>query len=201
MRGPRRATVALLLLLLVVAGAVLSRVGPPATRRWERRVAARLVGLPALLKRRVARSEAPPFAHLAASQVGYGPAMRKQFTSPRPFASFVVEAVSTGAVSFRGAGPARSVQTELLGPFDTVFVGDFSPLSAPGRYRVVADNGLSSFPFTVGADVFDAALRAVQRWFYYQRAFTAVLRRPRRGPLDAPQRRGQGPTRRPARVA
>jgi endoglucanase len=174
------------LLLLVVAGAVLSRVGPPATRRWERRVAARLVGLPALLKRRVARSEAPPFAHLAASQVGYGPAMQKQFTSPRPFASFVVEEVSTGAVSLRGAGPARSVQTELLGPFDTVFVGDFSPLSAPGRYRVVADNGLSSFPFTVGADVFDAALRAVQRWFYYQRAFTAVLPAHAEGPWTHP---------------
>ena len=53
-------------------------------------------------------------------------------------------------------------------------MGDFTPLRIPGRYRIVTDDGMSSYPFDVGPGVFDAAVRAVQRAFYYQRAFTEI---------------------------
>ena len=46
----------------------------------------------------------------------------------------------------------------------------------------MADNGLSTYPFDVGAAVFDPAIRAVQRAFYYQRAFTAVEPKYAEGP-------------------
>ena len=175
MRALTRARRATALFLLAALGAVvLSVAGPARLRHAERRVAARLLGGVRLLQRRLQRHEEPLFGNLATSQVGYGEAARKEFTSPRPFTSFVVEDETGGQVAFRGQGPVRSLHTDVLGPFSTVFLGDFSALARPGRYRVRTDDGLTSLPFAVGADVFDGPLRAVQRWFYYQRAFTQV---------------------------
>jgi endoglucanase len=112
---------------------------------------------------------------LAASQVGYGPSAVKQFSSPKRFASFQVVSVEIGgAVALNGGGPVREIQSDGLGAVRTVWVGDFTALVAPGRYRIIADNGLSSYAFEVRSDVFDTPLRAIQRVFYYQRAFTAI---------------------------
>ena len=36
-------------------------------------------------------------------------------------------------------------------------MGDFTPLRRPGRYRVITDDGISSYPFDIGPSVFDAA--------------------------------------------
>jgi endoglucanase len=166
----RRATLALL--LAAVAGGLSLF---PQVRHLGRRAAARALGALRLAERRRLPKEAEPFSHLAASQVGYAPQARKEFTSPTPFSSFRVLDEATGAVAFQGGGPVRSVDTRVLGPFLRVYTGDFTAVLTPGRYRVAADNGLSSFPFSVGTDVFDAPLRAVQRWFYYQRAFAPVL--------------------------
>jgi endoglucanase len=133
----------------------------------------RLRGYPAWLQRAALGPEAPPFSGLAASQVGYGPFMAKQFSSPRPFTSFQVMTAS-GEVSFRGGPPVREVPTDGLGAVRTVWIGDFTPLRAPGRYRIVIDDGISSYPFSIGPSVFEPAVRAVQRAFYYQRAFTEI---------------------------
>ena len=65
-----------------------------------------LRGYPAWLQRATLMREAPPFGGLAASQVGYGPSMVKQFSSPMHFASFQV--VSTGGeLAFEGGPPVR----------------------------------------------------------------------------------------------
>jgi endoglucanase len=189
----RRRLATLTLLLAAAAVAVLMLAGPPGLRRLERRTAAHVLGSCRLLLRRLPRDEAQPFSQLAASQVGYGPYASKQFTSPTPFTSFLVLEAGTGAVAYRGAGPLKSVRTEVLGPFSTVYVGDFTGLSAPGRFLLKADNGLQSFSFQVGPDVFDAPLRAVQRWFYYQRAFTPVLSEYAEGPWTHPSDRDKAP--------
>jgi endoglucanase len=152
-----------------------------------------LAAAPAIRRRTAERSGEEPFRRLAASQLGYGPSTQKRFTSPRPFTSFRVVSEPDGATAFAGGAPLRAVRTEILGPIGTVWIGDFSPLSAPGRYRVVADNGLESFPFEVGPHVFDAAVRAVQRWFYYQRAFTAVEARYAEGPWTHPSDADKAP--------
>jgi len=125
-------------------------------------------------KRLATKVVEPPFAYLAASQVGYAPSMRKEFSSPRSFTSFQVTRVPDGAVVFAGKEAVRTAKSDVIGPMDTVWIGDFSAVRAPGRYRIVADNGYSSFPFDIGPRVFEQPVRAVQRWFYYQRAFTAI---------------------------
>jgi len=113
------------------------------------------------------------FGHLAASQIGYAPAAPKAFTSPRPFSSFTVINQDTGETAWTGGNPTQ-IASDKLGPVTTVWTGDFTPLATPGQYRVVADNGLSSHPFYVGPGVLDGAVRAVQRVFYFQRAFTGL---------------------------
>jgi endoglucanase len=140
-----------------------------------------------------AAGEALPLDGLAASQVGYGRGMEKRFTSPRPFGSFAVVRVADGVKVLEGGGPARTVTTEVLGPRREVWIGDFSRLAQPGRYRIVADNGLTSHPFDVGPDVFDRPLRAMQRFFYFQRAFTAVDPRHSEGPWTHPSDAGKAP--------
>ena len=145
---------------------------------WAKRV----VGYPAWRRRAETHLEDPAFAHLAASQLGYAPNMPKVFSSPRPFQSFRVVREDNGTVAFRGGAPSRTVATDLLGPFPAVWTGDFSSLTTPGRYRIELDDGLASFPFDIRPDVLDSAVRAVERAFYFQRAFTAVEPRYARGP-------------------
>jgi endoglucanase len=132
-----------------------------------------LRGYPAWRKRAAFPPEVPPFVGLAASQVGYGPVMVKQFSSPKRFASFQVVDASNRVV-FEGGPPVREIRTDALGAIRSVWVGDFTPLRIPGRYHLVTDDGLSSYPFDVSPGVFQAAVRAVQRAFYYQRAFTEI---------------------------
>jgi endoglucanase len=139
-----------------------------------------------------ALSSEPLFAHLAASQVGYAPAMVKRFSSPRPFQSFRVVREETGTVAFAGGPPMQAIGTSTLGPVGTVWVGDFSPLDTPGRYRLEAA-GLTSHPFTIGPAVFDAPVRAVQRAFYFQRAFTSIDGRYAEGPWVHGDDRPLGP--------
>ncbi len=160
------------------------------------KAAARAALIELLLRARaLQREEEPPSIRLAASQVGYGPGLRKQFTSPLPFGAFQVIDERDGRVAFAGGGPLRSLRSEVLAPGEEAWIGDFTPLAAPGRYRLVADNGLRSHPFDVGPQVFDGPLRAVQRWFYYQRAFTADRAGPRGGAVGARERRRPGPAR------
>jgi endoglucanase len=165
----RRRRIGLALGALAAVALALAAAGPERLRRasWIAR------GLPAWLLRAAAPAEPPLFSQLAASQVGYGPDLRKEFSSPRPFGAFRVVREADGREALRG-GPGREIATDLLGPGRSAWIGDFTALRAPGRYHLEADNGLRSAPFDVGPEVFDAAVRAVQRAFYYQRAFTAV---------------------------
>jgi endoglucanase len=174
-RAPSRRAAGLAALLAILGLFALAPVLRFATHRvfgyvaWQRRAA-----LP---------PELPLFGKLAASQVGYGPSADKQFSSPTRFSSFaVVRDAVDGAVVFRGGDPVRKVHSDSLGDVHEIWIGDFTGLSAPGRYRIVADNGLASYPFNIGAEVFDVPLSAVQRAFYYQRAFTAIEPRYAQGP-------------------
>jgi len=114
----------------------------------------------------------PASDSIAASQLGYAPSMKKQFSSAVPFGSFEIRRVANDSTVFTGGAPARQVTSTLIGG-TSVWIGDFSPLSVPGRYRIVLGTG-ASYPFTVGSAVYDQPLRAAQRFFYYQRAFTGI---------------------------
>lgn len=115
-----------------------------------------------------------PLNHIAASQIGYAPGMRKEFTSPVDFTSFVIKRVSDNAIVFTGGPSTRNLMSNLLGTFPpTVFMGDFSAFTTPGRYKIVI-GALESYPFDIGTDVFDEPLRAALRMLYFQRSFTAI---------------------------
>ncbi|MDL1892455.1 hypothetical protein FBQ87_06135 [Sphingobacteriales bacterium CHB3] len=119
----------------------------------------------------------PPIAaidYIAASQIGYAPNMKKQFTSPLDFQSFQIVRLSDNAVVFTGGPPVRTVKSDVVGvPPPKVYFGDFSQFKTPGRYKIVVAKK-ESLPFNIKDDVFDAPIVAVQRMLYYQRAFTAI---------------------------
>jgi endoglucanase len=140
-----------------------------------------LRGYPASRSRAALEPEAAPFSGLAASQVGYGPSMVKQFSAPKRFSSFQVVSPG-GGLAFQGGPSVREIHADALGAVRTIWVGDFTPLQAAGRYRIVADDGTSSYPFEVGPGVFDPVVRAVQRALYFQRAFTEIDARHAEGP-------------------
>jgi endoglucanase len=142
--------------------------------------------------RKKSRETSPPFGHLAASQVGYGPGMQKLFTSPKRFESFRVLREPDGSVAFDGGAPVREIPTHLPGAAGAVSIGDFSALRAAGRYRIVAA-GASSHPFDIGAGVFDLPLRAAQRGFYFQRAFTSIDAAYAEGPWIHPSDASKAP--------
>jgi endoglucanase len=164
MRRPATLVAAVAVLLASVAAMVATAPGRRVLRR----------PLVVWAEHRRAKDAIPehPFGMLAASQVGYAPGMVKRFSSPRAFTEFRVIREPDGKEALR-AGPACLQPVTDLGGVTRVWVGDFSALTAPGRYHLEAA-GLSSHPFDIGTGVFDAPVRAVQRAFYFQRAFTSI---------------------------
>jgi endoglucanase len=119
---------------------------------------------------------------IGATQLGFIPNGRKQFSSPVQFTSFEVKRVSDNATVFTGGAPIRTVNDQqgvLNGA--TVWIGDFSNVTTPGRYKIVVGTQ-QSYPFDIRQDIYDQALRAAQRFFYYQRAFTAIEQQYAEGP-------------------
>ncbi len=115
-----------------------------------------------------------PLDHIAASQIGYAPGMKKEFTSPVNFTSFLIKRISDNVTVFTGGASTRNLSSNLLGIVPpTVFMGDFSAFTTPGRYKIIVGT-LESYPFDIGTDVFDEPLRAALRMLYFQRSFTAV---------------------------
>lgn len=110
------------------------------------------------------------------NQIGYLPAARKLFvivaTSAKPGDAFTVEDAATGTVVLSGTlgGP---VIDDTASSGETVLLGDFSALTAPGRYVVVV-NGKSSPPFDVGDHVYEGLFRASLRAFNLIRCGVAV---------------------------
>jgi endoglucanase len=100
----------------------------------------------------------------------------------RATASLVLYRIERGTLPKKLNAAFREIRTDALGAVRTFWIGDFTPLQAPGRYRIVTDHGISSYPFDVGPSVFDSAVRAVQRAFYYQRAFTEIDAEHAQGP-------------------
>jgi hypothetical protein len=124
---------------------------------------------------------------IAASQVGYLPFAKKQFSSPAAFTSFEIKRVSDNQVVFTGGAPFKTMTSSVIGGF-TVWMGDFTALTTPGRYQIFTYGGenSSSYPFDIGTTIYNAATRDALRYFYYQRAGGSVVAPHNEGPWTRP---------------
>jgi endoglucanase len=103
--------------------------------------------------------------------VGYLPGRPKRATIAAPCTQFRVVRVDDSATAFEGkaTGPAHNADTN-----EDLFTADFSPLRAPGRYRLEVPGVGSSAPFRVDAHVYHAPFVTVTRGMYLWRCGTAV---------------------------
>jgi endoglucanase len=126
--------------------------------------------------RRFAGITAPPAPsdmRISASQVGYHPNMKKQFSSPVDFTSFEVVRTGDNVVVWTGGPSQRTVTSSDVLSSIPMYIGDFSDFRQEGRY-IIRAGGRESFPFRIGTGLYAGPLRDAMRFFYYQRAFTSV---------------------------
>lgn len=82
-------------------------------------------------------------------------------------ATYQIVSVPGGKAVFKGK-LAPSVNPALNGK--TTLIADFSSLQDSGRYTLVTDGGLTSYPFKISADTYHALAKASVKAYYYQRA-------------------------------
>ncbi len=85
---------------------------------------------------------------------------------PLAATAFSVVAMQGGKVAFDGKleGPTLDETTG-----DTVYAGDFSALTAPGKYKISVDGFEKSYPFTIGSDVHATLFHSAMRTYFLQR--------------------------------
>lgn len=105
------------------------------------------------------------------NQLGYYPGSVKQFLLVDTEASSFKLLNADGKVVFSG---------ELMdnGSWDTsgekVMLGDFSVFNAPGEYSILVDGKIQSMKFVIKEDLYDEALKAAIKSFYFQRASMSI---------------------------
>lgn len=99
-------------------------------------------------------------------QCGYLPEMTKRatFRSESPVAFRVV--TSEGRTVFHGTAGARY---ENAAARETDYIGDFSAVTAPGRYRILSESLSESDTFEISGDVYGGAFQEAFSFFYLQR--------------------------------
>ncbi len=107
------------------------------------------------------------------NQAGYlpGAAKRAMLTLRPPAAAFELTTADSDTPVYRGrlAPPRRDEDSG-----DWVQEADFSAFQRGGRFRLRADGAAASFPFAIGAGVYEPVFRLAARFFYGQRCGTAV---------------------------
>jgi endoglucanase len=113
-------------------------------------------------------ADAPSQGDAAFNQSGYTPHSEKIVSLPGEDAadrSFQIYSERTGRSVFQGQLTASSIDAASG---DRVALADFSPLTVPGTYRLVAQ-GIRSQPFLLRKDVYVKPLALSVRAFYGQR--------------------------------
>jgi endoglucanase len=100
------------------------------------------------------------------NQVGYRPTDRKHARVDERGESFHLVPEEGGQAVLSGIleGP---VEDSVTG--EPLYTANFSDFTTPGRYRLVIDGAMSSFPFRIGEDAYQEVDNAVLKFFYYQR--------------------------------
>ncbi|MGI9533017.1 glycoside hydrolase family 9 protein [Lutimonas sp.] len=105
------------------------------------------------------------------NQVGYYPEATKEFiVADLQAKSFEVidqdqKTVFSGELADRGTWATSG---------EKVRMGNFSKLNAPGTYTIVLDGKTSSYSFEIKDDIYEDALKAAIKSYYFQRASMAI---------------------------
>lgn len=108
-----------------------------------------------------------PSENIRLNQVGYYPGSVKEFLLVDKSAEYFRIEDEEGEVVFEGKLLGRGAW-EASG--ELVMLGDFSELTEPGTYRVEIDEVGASHSFEIAKGVYDKALRAAVKSYYFQRA-------------------------------
>jgi len=100
------------------------------------------------------------------NQLGYYPSSVKQFVVIDTLAKSF-EVVNENNKTVFSDNLTNNSTWEASG--DKVMMGDFSSLTQPGRYYLVVDNSLISFPFEIKENLYNEALNAAIKSYYFQR--------------------------------
>lgn len=100
------------------------------------------------------------------NQCGYLPKMAKRVTirSGRPMEFDVI--TTDGRIAYHGTA---AVMVDNISAGETNYVGDFSALTTPGRYRIVAENHSESDVFEIAGNIYEDVFQKSFAFFYLQR--------------------------------
>lgn len=101
------------------------------------------------------------------NQIGYYPGSVKEFILADQTAGTFRVIDELGETVFNGELLDRGTW-EISG--ERVMSGDFSDLKTPGTYTIEIDSIGASYPFTIGGKVYEKALNASIKSYYFQRA-------------------------------
>jgi endoglucanase len=126
---------------------------------------------PFLLHRALANRGDTSIPSIKVDQAGYPTSGRKIAMVSAPASTFVIKRASDNATVFQGKLSAGAADANSG---DTLEAADFSALHDPGTYYLEIPSAGSSWPFSVGADVYSRTFYLAMRAFYGQRCGTAV---------------------------
>jgi endoglucanase len=118
--------------------------------------------------------EGPASEHIRYNQAGYVPGSVKEFVvadlAPGGFRVYNEK----GKAVFKGKLADRG-RWDISG--EEILTGDFSPLTRPGTYYIVLDNGAYTEDFMIRPGLYREALDAAIKSYYFQRASMAIEER------------------------
>lgn len=111
------------------------------------------------------------------NQCGYQPYMEKLVTFnstgiDKPVGFSVLKSDGTSVYSGTAAKRADNPSAKEVN-----YIGDFSEVTAPGRYYITADGYGESDTFEIGADVYNDVFQKASAFFYLQRCGCAIPKR------------------------
>lgn len=117
------------------------------------------------------KSEKKSFDFIRMNQLGFYPSAIKQFVLADVEGSDFKVVSREGDVKYEGKLEVQGIW-EASG--ERVFLGDFSELKEEGAYTILVNDTLKSYEFEIKKNVYNDALKASTKSFYFQRASMAI---------------------------
>lgn len=106
--------------------------------------------------------------NIMVNQIGYLPKDTKEvvFRGKSVDETFKIVSIDSGATVYEGKIAGKRFSNASA---EETYIGDFSQLHTEGRYKVVTPTMGTSYPFSIGEEIYKEAFEDAVRFFYYQR--------------------------------